>query len=137
MAAPPDLSLLELQTVLTRHPHDFDEPESVRFIAEVRRNGLLQDDEWQQVLVWCEEAMRFLADEATDTESDDYAIDADPRNADWIRIVRARRYAGHLISSWAALWLWWIGYERDIDGWWKQIGNLAQQFGYPAFDDTH
>ncbi len=60
-------------------------------------------------------------------------IDADPRNADWIRIVRAQRLAGYRMPHWASLWLWWIGHDREEGTYWKQVGAVAKAMGFPPF----
>jgi hypothetical protein len=114
--------------VLGRHEHAFDEPESVQLMASVRAAGLLTDDEWQEVLVWLDEA-----DDDSDGP-DGMSPDDDPRNADWIRIAGAQRLSGHMLPSWAGLWLWWIGHDRDFETWWGPIGEAAESLGIQKFD---
>jgi hypothetical protein len=162
MSIAPEKPLRELRVVLDRHEHAFDEPEAVQFVAHVRAAGLLTETEWLQILVWLEEAMRYLAstesgeaaddaygdeqedcspdDDEDDSEDEDEeeidcidSPDADPRNADWIRIVGARRRSGHMLPSWAGLWLWWLGHDREFDAWWGPIGELAGSLGIQKF----
>jgi hypothetical protein len=121
-------SLQEAADVLGRHEHAFDEPESVQLMASVRAAGLLTDDEWQEVLVWLDEA-----DDDSDGP-DGMSPDDDPRNADWIRIAGAQRLSGHMLPSWAGLWLWWIGHDRDFETWWGPIGEAAESLGIQKFD---
>jgi hypothetical protein len=120
-------SLQEAADVLGRHEHAFDEPESVQLMASVRAAGLLTDDEWQEVLVWLDEA-----DDDSDGP-DGMSPDDDPRNADWIRIAGAQRLSGHMLPSWAGLWLWWIGHDRDFETWWGPIGEAAESLGIQKF----
>lgn len=151
MSLAPEKPLQELKVVLDRYEHEFDEPDSIRLIAHVRAHGLLTDSEWQQILIWLDDAMQMLGEgesaattddsdagedsynspdeEADDDESEAISIDDDPRSADWIRIVRARRRSGHMLPSWAGLWMWWIGYDREFDTWWESIGELAGVLG--------
>jgi hypothetical protein len=151
--------LRELRVVLDRHEHAFDEPKTVQLVAHVRAAGLLTETEWQQILVWLDEAMGYLAgtasggtaDDAYEDEQGDWSPeddkdegeeeidcidspDADPRNADWIRIVSARRRSGHVLPSWAGLWLWWLGHNREFDAWWGPIGKVANSLGTQPFD---
>ena len=112
------------------------------------------------ILVWLDEAVRYLAeadcsktgedayedeqgdwpvdDEDEDDDEDDdpdaESPDADIRNADWIRIVGARRRSGHMLPSWAGLWLWWIGHDRACEEWWGPIGTLAGSLGIPKVE---
>ena len=86
---------------------------SLRLIAEVRSRNLLTDDEWNQVKTFLKEALTFLSGtQNTAAHKADGSIvidpDADPRNADWIRISAACRLARHSLPNWAALWLWWL-----------------------------
>jgi hypothetical protein len=155
----PSVPMQELKAVLARHDCTFDEPEAIPLMAHVRAAGLLADGEWQQISVWLDEAMRYLAgtesgetaEHAYENEQEDWSPeddkdedeeevdcidspDADPRNADWIRIVGARRRSGYMLPSWAGLWLWWIGHDRMFDEWWGPIGELARSLGIRKFE---
>ena len=71
MANVREKSLQEMADVLGRHAHAFDEPESVQLMASVRAAGLLTDDEWQEILVWLDEAAQFLVEmESAETEDE-------------------------------------------------------------------
>jgi len=152
----------ELKAVLARYDCTFDEPEAIPLMAHVRAAGLLTDGEWQDILVWLDEAVRYLEEtESGETEDDAYedkqgyrpsnddedednddedddpdaeSLDADIRNADWVRIVGARRRSGHMLPSWAGLWLWWIGHDRGFEEWWGPIGKLAGSLGIPTVE---
>ncbi|MFA7097266.1 MAG: hypothetical protein WC383_12415 [Gammaproteobacteria bacterium] len=126
----------ELQSVLANYDHKFDEPDTVRFIAEVREKGIIGDDEWQKVLRWLDDAMACLKKEMPQDKHCALMIDADPRNADWIQIVRARRFAGYLIPHWASLWLWWIGHDREEGTYWKPVGTVAKAMRFPRFQEA-
>lgn len=142
-----DKPMQELKAVMARYAHTLDEPEAIPLVAHVRAAGLLTDAEWQDILVWLDEAMLYLADAESDDAGDDEpgawspdddsdveSIDADIRNADWIRIVGARRLSEHMLPSWAGLWLWWIGHDREIEEWWGPIGELAGSLRIPRFE---
>lgn len=160
----PSVPMQELEAVLARYDCTFDEPEAIPLMAHVRAAGLLTDGEWQDILVWLDEAVRYLEeaesheaeDDASEDEQGDWPADdededdennddedhdpeaespdADIRNADWIRIVGARRRSGHMLPSWAGLWLWWIGHDRAFEEWWGPIGKLAGSLGIPKFE---
>jgi len=158
MANAREKSLQEMADVLGRHEHAFDEPDSVQLMASVRAAGLLTDDEWQEILVWLDEAAQFLVEmESAETEDelgsdeeyhessgdeeddendgpDGISPDDDPRNADWIRIAGAQRLSRHMLPSWAGLWLWWIGHDRDFATWWGPIGEAAESLGIQKFN---
>lgn len=159
MSSASEQPLRELRVVLDRYEHAFDEPDAVQLIAHVRAAGLLTESEWQEIMAWLDDAMRYLAgtesgetandtyedeqqdslpddddSDGDDDESDIESPDDDPRNADWIRIAGARRRSGHMLPSWAGLWLWWIGHEREFDAWWGPIGELAGSLGIQRFE---
>ena len=158
MSSAHNQSLQEMSDVLGRHAHAFDEPESVQLMASVRAAGLLTDDEWQEILIWLDEAAQFLVEmesaetedelgsdeeyhESSGDEEDDendgpagISPDDDPRNADWIRIAGAQRLSGHMLPSWAGLWLWWIGHDRDFETWWGPNGEAAESLGIQKFN---
>jgi len=136
MTGPAATPMKELQAVLARYDHKIDEPDSISFIAKVRQKGMIDDGEWQDVLRWLDSAMLYLKEGTPKDKSGALIIDADPRNADWIRIVRAQRLAGYRMPHWASLWLWWIGHDREEGKWWKQIGAIAKAMGFPRFEQT-
>jgi hypothetical protein len=60
--------------------------ESIRLIAEVRSQNLLNDDEWIQIQKYLKEALEYLssADKTVTRTADGHTVldpDADPRNA--------------------------------------------------------
>ena len=130
--------MCELQAILTNYDHEIDEPDTVRFIAKVRENGIIGDDEWQEVLRWLDDAMTYLKKGMHQDKRGALMIDvdADPRNADWIRIVRAQRLAGYRMPHWASLWLWWIGHDREAGTYWKQVGTVAKALKFPRFKEA-
>ena len=76
--------------------------ESLRLIAEVRSRNLLTEDEWVQIKQFLKQALRFLSSpKKTMSDAADGSIvfdpDADPRNADWLRIDAACRLAKRLL----------------------------------------
>ncbi|NLB54387.1 MAG: hypothetical protein GX811_01225 [Lentisphaerae bacterium] len=134
MAALANTPMNELQAVLCRYDHEIDEPDAIRFMAKVREKGLIDDGEWKNVLQGLDNAMVFLKEGVPKDKSGALIIDADPRNADWTRIVRAQRLAGYRMPHWASLWLWRMGYNREKGSWWKQIGTIAQEMELPRFE---
>ena len=138
MTAPAPTPMCELQVILTNYDHEIDEPDTVRFIAKVRENGIIGDDEWQKVLRWLDDAMTYLTKGMHQDKRGALMIDvdADPRNADWIRIVRAQRLAGYRMPHWASLWLWWIGHDREEGTYWKQVGTVAKALKFPGFKEA-
>src|SRR5215213_2160345 len=82
--------------------------ESGAFIAELRGQRILSDDEWGRVKQFFAKALNYLSHEAKTSQVNSgghkvFDPDADPRNADWIRIVAARRLVEHYIPHLAAL----------------------------------
>jgi len=92
---------------------------------------------WKDVLRWLDDAMVDLKERVLKDKSGPLMIGADPRNADWIRIVHAQRLAGYHMPHWASLWLWWIGSDREEGTWWKQIGAIAKAMRLPRFKEAH
>jgi len=125
----------ELKTVLAHYDHELDEPSTIPFMAKVREKCIIDDGEWRNVLQWLDEAMAHLKDESSRDDGRALSVDADPRNADWLRIVRAQRLAGYRMPHWASLWLWWIGYDREETAYWKQIGEIAKAMGFPSLEE--
>ena len=87
--------------------------DSLRLIAEVRSRNLLTDDEWSQIKQFLRDALEFLSSpQKTVTHAADGSVmlnpDADPRNADWLRISAACRLANRSLPTWAPLWFWWL-----------------------------
>src|SRR5262249_21347155 len=76
--------------------------DSLRLIAEMRSRKLLTDDDWIQIKQFLREALEFLSGpEKTVTHAADGRIvldpDADPRNADWLRVHAACRLANRTL----------------------------------------
>jgi len=106
---------------------------SIGFLARLRDAGVLSDEEWEQIKGFLRNALRYLA-RSRETEerhrgAATVSLDADPRNEDWIRIVRAKRLAGHKLPHWAALWLWRL--RTDLSAaFWNDVGEVARQMGF-------
>lgn len=60
-------------------------------------------------------------------------LDADPRNADWLRTVTAHRLMRHHAPLWATLWLWWINHDAP-DAFWQRVGVVAEELGYERYE---
>jgi hypothetical protein len=131
MAVPVSTPMQDLHAVLAKHKHKIDEADTVHLIAKLRDKGIIGDDEWQKVLQWLDDAMIYLNKGLPRNKSGVLSIDDDPRNADWIQIVRAQRLAGYRMPHWASLWLWWIGCERGEETYWKRVGSIAKALRFP------
>jgi hypothetical protein len=111
--------------------------DSLRLVAEVRSQNLLTDDEWIKIKRFLTEALEFLsAPQKTVKYAADGGMvldpDADPRNADWLRITAACRLANRSLPMWAALWLWWLRTDTSPT-FWRKVGRIAERLGYPKF----
>ena len=125
----------ELEATLAGQADRFEEPQSLDLLAALREQGMLRDDEWVEILSlvadWTPPASRRQA------RRDEIVIDSDARNADWIKIVRARRLAGRMLPSWATLWVWYQ--YRDVDGVtnsWPAVGRIAASLGIEPLEDS-
>jgi hypothetical protein len=108
--------------------------DSLRLIAEVRCRNLLTDEEWTQIKQFLREALEFLSgpQKTLTYDADGHLVlnpDADPRNADWIRIAAACRLANSNLPMWAALWLWWLRTDTSPI-FWRKVGQIAERLGY-------
>jgi len=135
MAIPAPTPMQELKTVLGNYDREIDEPDTIPFMAKVREKGIIGDGEWTNVLRWLDEAMVYLTDGMRKDTRGALHLDADPRNADWIRIVGAQRMAGYRMPYWASLWLWWIGHKREEEEYWKEVGGIAKAMGFPPLKE--
>src|SRR5262249_51321817 len=61
-------------------------------------------------------------------------LDADPHNANWLRINAAQRLSGHRLPMWAAMWLRALGHDEE-DDFWRQVGHVADTVGYSPWDE--
>jgi len=107
---------------------------SIDFLARIRGNGLVQDDEWERLKDFLRDGLKYLRrPDKTESRGKRGEIvicpDADPRNADWIHISRANRLAGYRLPTWAALWLWWLRTDSSA-AFWKDVGKIAKQMGF-------
>jgi hypothetical protein len=126
-----DLSFVEFE-----NGHLLDD-DSIRLIAELRGQNLLSNDEWLQIKQFLKEALAFLSgpDRASTRMRDgQLAIDpdADPRNADWLRIDAACRLSHRALPMWAALWLWRLRTDTSL-AFWRRVGRIAGRLGYSEF----
>jgi hypothetical protein len=99
-------------------------------MSAARDHGLLTDSDWADVQEWLEHALRSIADAQT-PQNGAVCLDADVRNADWMKIVRARRITGHNIPSWAALWLWWLSFRHVDSDYWRGVKKVCRERGVP------
>ena len=109
--------------------------DSIGFLAEVRSANLLSDDEWNQIKQFLQEALQFIREQKTVRQTDGAVVmdlDADPRNANWLRIDRANRLAGYVLPMWAALWLWWLRTDTSA-AFWRDVGTTASKLGCEPF----
>ena len=128
--------VFELSTIEFENRRLLDD-KSIRLIAEVRSKNLLNDAEWIRMQKFLKEALEYLSnpDKTVTLTADGHAVldpDADPRNADWLRIDAACRQAHRLLPMWAALWLWRLRTDPSPI-FWRKVGQIAEQLGYPDF----
>ena len=108
--------------------------DSGRFLLQLRTHNILTTADWEKLLEWLGQALSFLGD-SDDTVSVDpegdlvIDVDADPRNAEWIGIVRVYRLTGYRIPGWAALWLGWLGHDRG-PAFWSAVRSVASDANY-------
>lgn len=95
---------------------------SVRLVARVRARKLIFDREWAMIRKWMREALELLGEFERKPPA---SPDDDPRNANWTKIVRARKLAGRELPGWAAFWLWRLRLDED-PAFWKAIGRDAR-----------
>lgn len=127
-------ALAELRGVMEPFKRDLDDP-SAEFLARLRAAGVLNDTDWQHILGEIPSALQFLAEPnptATRDEQRHLVLDpdADPRNANWIRLAAAARRAQHHLPLWAAMWLWQIGHTRATS-FWGVVGRIAEEMQFP------
>ncbi len=120
-----DLFSADLTDIERREKVPLDD-NSIPLLAALRANQLLTDDDWNRIKGFLRDALSFLSGPDKSTQHlDDGTIvicpDADPRDADWLRIVRARRLAGYELPGWAALWLWWLRMDSSQQ-FWRDVG---------------
>jgi hypothetical protein len=93
----------ELSTIELENRQLLDD-DSLRLVAEVRSRNLLTDSEWIRMKQFLREALEFLSGQQKTVahSADGRAMldpDADPRNADWLRIDSACRLSQSLVTD--------------------------------------
>jgi hypothetical protein len=106
---------------------------SLPFLQQLRDEDILGESDWATIAAWVEEARSFLTGPNQTIETDPGGglainLDADPRNADWLEIVRVRRLTGHRIPDWASLWLSWLAHGRGAQ-FWSRVAMAARNAG--------
>lgn len=96
---------------------------------------MLGDRDWKTLLGNYADALQYLVARTAVAAQKDQAetavqLDSDPRNADWLRIVRACKLAGFRLPSWAA---WWLKMDKD-PRFWPRVGEIARSLGYPPWN---
>jgi hypothetical protein len=124
----------ELSMIEFEHRRLLDD-DSLRLLAELRCQNILTDDDWIQIKQFLRKALDFLSGpQTTLTSAADGSLvldpNADPRNADWLRISAACRLANRSLPMWAALWLWRLRTDTSPI-FWRKVGQIAERLGYP------
>jgi hypothetical protein len=106
---------------------------SLPFLRRLQADKLLSESDWVTIAGWVEDARTFLRgpDHTVELDADGEPIiniDADPRNADWTKIVRVHRLTGCRLPDWASLWLWWLARERGPK-FWAHVARAARSAG--------
>ena len=104
---------------------------SLVLLAHLRENQVFDDDTWKRVKTDLAEALAFLlwlkAQKSRRTLDE-----SDPRNANWIKIVRVRRLTGFILPYWAALSLNHLFHAREDKRFWRRVGRLASEVNVSA-----
>jgi HD domain len=130
-------ALADLRGVMAPFKRELDDP-SAEFLARLRGCGGLRDADWQHVLGEIPSALEFLAGPNPTLTQDERGqsildLDADPRNADWLRLAAAARRARHHLPFLAAMWLWQVGHERGAS-FWDVVARIAEQMQFPRHE---
>jgi len=107
---------------------------SIPLLAQLRAKNLLTKSNWKAIRAYLRDALASLSEQnqSSGRNADGvifFEADSDPRDADWLRIVRARDLAGYALPGWAALWLWWLRTDRSRQ-FWLEVGSIAHEMGY-------
>lgn len=126
-------SLKELRKLTNDYDTGIDEKEML-FLARLREGGVLNNAEWEEILLNFKSALIFMNEKQKSVKRIQRKLviypDADPRNASWISIVRAKRNTGYDLPHWAALWLWMISCNRWDDSFWSDVGKVAKKMKF-------
>jgi len=127
----------DLRRAMAPFQRELDD-QSAEFLARLRGSGALSDEDWQLILGKIPSALQFLAEPNATAIRDEHGRllidpDADPRNANWIRLASAARKAQHHLPLWAAMWLWQVGHEQGAS-FWNQVARTAQQMQFPPYE---
>ena len=101
---------------------------SIPLLAHLRENGVIDDEAWSAIKAMMGDALNFLPVKPQKSEILD--LDSDPRNADWIKIVRVRRASRRQLPGWAGFWLNRL-YHDHKQAFWTRIGRLAAELNVP------
>ena len=107
---------------------------SIPLLAQLRAKNLLTKSNWKAIRSYLRRALASLAEQNQTSKINTdgtifFEADSDPRDADWLRIVRAMDLAGYALPGWAALWLWWLRTDRSRK-FWLEVGSVAHEMGY-------
>ncbi len=119
----------DFRKISRRYKQKLDEPLSLQLIARLRMAGSLNDEDWAEILEHLNDAMRYLAADNRKSSGNDFNLDADPRNREWLRIINTSKLAGYRLPHWAALWLRRIGFTRKGKSFWRSVGKVASEMG--------
>jgi hypothetical protein len=127
----------DLQQAMAPFGRELDDA-SAEFLVNLRAAGVLHDVDWTHVLEQIPVALQFLAGPNQSVTSNEHGQvvpdpDADPRNADWLRLAAAARKARHHLPPWSAVWLWQVGHERGTS-FWAAVARHAEQMHFPKIE---
>lgn len=123
----------DFRRISRRFKHKLDEPLSLQLMARLRVAGVLNDEDWSQTLECLRNAMVSVVSERQGSDNRMINIDADPRNQDWLRIVRVYRLAGYRLPSWAAMWLAQISVRHEASAFWRSVEKFASEMPLEKF----
>jgi hypothetical protein len=123
----------DFRKISRRFKHKLDEPLSLQLMARLRVAGVLNDEDWSETLECLRNTMGSLVSERQASDEGIINIDADPRNRNWLRIVRIYRLAGYKLPSWAAMWLAQISVHHDESTFWRSVKKVASEMALEKF----
>ena len=98
--------------------------DSIPLLAHLRENDVIDNEAWSAIKAMMGDALNFLP--VKPRKSDILNLDSDPRNADWIKIVRVRRACRRQLPGWAGFWLNRLYHDRN-KAFWTRVGRLAAE----------
>ncbi len=106
--------------------------QSPAFVARLRAEGFVGDGEWARIKTWLREAMEIVTgpNRTVFRDGDGRLVldaNANPRNANWLRIAAVHRLTERRVPGWAAVWLWRLHGDDESSLFWRRVRAVAEQ----------